>query len=264
LKILLLITIVFIPINGICQQTTILTAITSTLETKESGEKMFEGIIAHADALNKNRKISEIKFLRKVFYQTRYKFLKEYCPYSSLDQLVSEGKYDCLTATALYSSIFEILGMNFKIIETNYHIFIIAHAEGKNILVETTDGTSGLITDSDEVIKRINEYKNSEPSTNKTNSTVFQFNFHLLKEVKGNQLPGLLYFNQAIKEFNTQNWISCLSLLEKSKSIYNSPRINKIDSLAVLLTKQLKIKKADITSTKMNSALTTYVLAEKD
>jgi hypothetical protein len=229
--------LLFCHLSGISQPRTILEAISRTTCAKESGEKLIEKIIKHTESLRLKRssKLSDGKFLRKVFYETHRKFLKEYYPYSSLDQLVTDGKYDCLTATALYASIFEILGIGFKIIETNYHIFILANIEGKDVLIETTDSVSGIVTDTKKILKRANDYRDSEPVINKTNSKGFYFPFHLLNEVSGKELSGLLYFNQAVKEFNSHNWISCQALLRKSRAIYNSPRIEQILELTNLI-----------------------------
>jgi len=216
---------------GICQQATILHNLVIATETKDSEKRLIESVIKHTESLKKKNNLSEIKFLRKVFYQTHHKFLKEYQPYSALDNLVLDGKYDCLTATALYSSVFEILGFDFKIIETNYHIFIIAKASGKDVLIETTDGFKGLIAGEEAINKRIGEYKNNEPSIANENSKGLYFNFHLLNEVKGNELSGLLYYNKAVKEFNKHNWDSCQAFLVKSREIHDSPRIDQIHEL---------------------------------
>ena len=43
------------------------------------------------------------KALQRMFHRAHSKFLKKYEAYSNFDELFSTGKFDCLTATALFS-----------------------------------------------------------------------------------------------------------------------------------------------------------------
>ncbi len=218
-----------IALNGFSQKTEILDGLAQMCTETIDQVALKKNVLEFTDNLSSRRSTSDVQFLKKVFYRAHRKFLKDYQPYSSVNQLVNNGRYDCLTATSLYSSILEVLGFNFKIIETNYHIFILAEADGKEFLLETTDGFAGFISSEEEISKRKLKYQNSA-SSNYNNS--FNYDFLLLNEVKGNQLAGLLYFNQAVKEFNLHNWTSCLALLDQSQKIYPSPRINKIRKFA--------------------------------
>ncbi len=218
-------------VSGFCQQQTIINDLASTTSC-EAGKTLIEKISQFAKSLESKRSNSDVRFLRKVFYETHHTFLKKYEAYSSLDQLIYNGQYDCLTATTVYSSVLEILGFDFKIVETNYHIFILVKIAGKEVLLETTDRLNGFVTDLALINTRISTYKTNSPSSTHRKSRNFEYTFHLFREVKGNELAGLLYFNQAIKEFNRHNWAACLNLLGKSKTIYDSPRIKEISELA--------------------------------
>ncbi len=203
----------------------------------EQQSTLKDKIKVFANQVDKRRPKSQLRFLQKVFYKTHQKFLEEYKPYSSIDELVETGVYDCLTATSLYSSILEILGFNFKIVETNYHIFILAYVDGKEVLLETTDGFTGFISNKEEINNRIIKYQNGKPSTLLGRSSKYlEYDFHLLNEVQGYQLPGLIYFNQAVKEFNEHNWLTCRKLLDKSNKVYNSPRVSEIMNFVIMKT----------------------------
>ena len=224
-------------VSGLCQQQQIITDIASTT-SYEAGKTFIEKINQFTKSLESKRSNSDIRFLHKVFYETHHTFLKKYEAYSSLDQLVYNGQYDCLTATTVYSSVLEMLGFDFKIVETNYHIFILVKISNKEILLETTDRLNGFVTDLASINTRISTYKSNAPAVNNQKGRSFEYSFHLLKEVKKADLAGLLYFNQAIKEFNKHNWTACLDLLGKSRTIYDSPRIKEISDLARLMVTQ--------------------------
>lgn len=219
-----------IALNGFSQKTEILDGLAQVCTETTDQVTFKKNVLEFTSKLRASRSTSDARFLKKAFYRTHRKFLKEYQPYSSVSQLFKTGKYDCLTATSLYSSILEVLGFDFKIIETNYHIFILAKAEGKEFLLETTDGLAGFICSEEEIVKRKLKYHTSEPS-NMSNGS-YSYDFLLFNEVKGSQLRGLLYFNQAVKEFNNHNWITCLTLLNQSEKIYPSPRIEEIRKFA--------------------------------
>jgi hypothetical protein len=227
--------LLFTTICGLSQNQDILIEVAETIE-KDSGRQFTESINSFANSIVAKRKKNELKFLKEVFYQTHRTFLKKYEAYSSLDQLIEVGKYDCLTATILYSAILEKLGFDFRIIETNYHIFIIANLDNKEILLETTDGTKGFVTNPAEVERLITLYKYNRPTNNKSAKSL-EFNFTLFRQVKAKEIVGLIYFNQAVKAFNNHNWKSCLTLLTKSKKKYNSARVKEITELALGMVK---------------------------
>jgi hypothetical protein len=236
-------------VSGLCQQQ-IITDVASTTNY-EAGKTLIEKINQLTKSLEQKRSSSDVRFLRKVFYKTHHTFLKKYEAYSSLEQLVYDGQYDCLTATTVYSSVLEMLGFNFKIVETNYHIFILVKIADKEILLETTDRLNGFVTDLASINTRISTYKLNSPSLNKQKGKNFEYPFHLFKEVKRKDLVGLLYFNQAIKEFNKHNWTACLDLLGKSQTIYDSPRIKEISDLASLMMKPPREPQNIVTTTEM-------------
>ncbi len=94
--------------------------------------------------LEEKRTPSDINFLRKAFIETHRKFLKKYSQYSDISQVFTTGKYDCLTATSIYSVVLDRLNFDYNIIETNYHIFIVVNTSHGEVLLETTDLWNGF------------------------------------------------------------------------------------------------------------------------
>jgi hypothetical protein len=186
----------------------------------------------HITSLQDKKSENDVAFLHKIFQKTQHRFLKSYTPYESFDKLFISGKYDCLTATALYSILLEQFHFDFRVIETNYHIFIIARTSGGDVLLETTDRYHGFVKDRKEIEKRIGTYKQNLIASKNPDVRYYDYSFQLYKEVNPIQLAGLLHFNQAVNAFNSKQWKLCADQLELSAKKYNSPRVKE---LAVLL-----------------------------
>lgn len=82
----------------------------------------------------------------KLIYKTVHaNFLKKYQNMANFHELVSEGTYNCVTATALYAMILDGLDLPYVIKETPRHVYLIAFPEAEQILVESTDPTKGYV-----------------------------------------------------------------------------------------------------------------------
>lgn len=170
----------------------------------------------------------DVTRLRKVFYQTQRHFLKKYVPYSSFNETVRSGRYDCLTATSLLSIVLGDLGFDYQIVETNYHIFLLVKTTKGEVLLETTDRYDGFVKNEKQIQDRIGKYRsnNGLPDAN-----AYHYHFELYRPVNAQQLPGLLYYNQAVKAFNQGQLEACSDLLAAAQSIYDTPRIEELGSI---------------------------------
>lgn len=169
---------------------------------------------------------SELKFLKSMVNESHKKFLKTYKSYSQFNELFESGHYDCLSGTAFFSVLLEELQFQYKIIETNYHIFLVIETKQGQILLETTDRLFGFKTDRQEIERSMNQYKENLLASNSSNKThYYQYRTNLFHEVNNLQLSGLLYFNQAVIAYNNHEWAACVDRLEKAKVIYNNPRL---------------------------------------
>jgi hypothetical protein len=177
---------------------------------------------------------SEKAKLHELFTQAHKIFLKRYQAYSEFPELFESGKYDCLTATVLFSSMLNELNFKYSMIETNYHIFIIVHATSGDILLETTDKFNGFVTDTQKIQERIGVYRqNLVANSGAGDKKVYHYSVNLYHEVSAEQLQGLLYFNQAVKSFNNSEWEKCAELLEKARGIYDSPRVAELTHILI-------------------------------
>ncbi len=151
-------------------------------------------------------------------------FIKNYEQYASISQTVSKGSYDCVTATALYSLFLTELEIPFAVVETNYHIYLLVYPEtDKEVLLETTDPLAGFITNKQIIAERKLQYKqgNNEVSANQA-----VFNWDIETTLKGQELTGVLLYNQSVKQFNLGNNTEAKKLAKEALQHYNSNRIS--------------------------------------
>ena len=169
---------------------------------------------------------SDENFLRYAFRKSHKTFFHQYKAYSQFPEIFDSGNYDCLSATSFFSVVLDSFGFEYKIIETNYHIFLVVEANQKQILLELTDKTNGFVSDEQSVKERLSTYRENKTLTSaNTDKYYYQYDLDLFQEVMPQQLTGLLYFNQAISAFNDNDLADCALKLKKAIRIYNSPRI---------------------------------------
>jgi hypothetical protein len=178
---------------------------------------------------------NEKEFLRYVFAKTHQVYLKKFVEYAHFNSLFSNGSYNCLTGTILYSIILNHFKIEHQVIETNYHIFILAKTAQGNVLLEVTDPYNGFIDCSLEIESRISLYKNNALLTSNGGAQpYYKFNFDLYKPVTLEELRGLLYYNKAIEVFNQQKIEESIHYLTKVVELYSSTRIEEFSQILIL------------------------------
>ncbi len=176
---------------------------------------------------------NDVKFLETTFYKTHRQWLRHFNEHSGFTALVNTGDYNCLTATAFYALILDYFRFDYKIIETNYHIFLLINTSAGHVLLETTDPAEGFIEDASKIQARINEYsKNNIPKDN--TDQYFKFQTQLYNEVNAEQLVGLLHYNLAVQAYNAGKDNLAIEHLEKASNYYYSNRTKEFTRLLLI------------------------------
>jgi hypothetical protein len=201
--------------------------------TTDAGLADFEQRVArHIQSLRSISHKNDVNFLFQVYRKTGKVFLAHYKPLVEFSQL-SDGVYDCLTATALYTVILNELKVRYSVFETNYHIFLTVHLSGGDILIETTDRLTGFVTDPVEIDRIKSKYVQQAPSS-RANMMSFEYSGQLDQTVSGEELNGLLLFNQAVKAYNDRSWKASDEKLRQSERFYQSARTRELRALIQL------------------------------
>jgi hypothetical protein len=219
------------------------------LKTNDEHEASGAGLLAFFDQLEEKNAVStpNLEFLRLIFNRVHRKFLKTYEDYVPFDKLFESGSYNCLTATALYALVLDHFGYDYEVIETNYHIFILAVTKEGKVLLETTDPQDGFVTNTNEIAEKIGYYKEDLGATPSQKNTAYKFQFELFDAVSLEEITGLLYYNLAVDAFNKNEIQRSVDLLDKAAAYYRSERIEEFSQviLLTLLHSDLELSKKE-------------------
>ncbi|GAA0879281.1 hypothetical protein GCM10009119_22490 [Algoriphagus jejuensis] len=182
---------------------------------------------------------ADLNLLRQVFQKTNQKFFKKYEQHSTFNQMLTTGKFDCVSGSAALGMLLERYDYSYDIVETDYHVFIVVNLDGKKIILESTLPIGGMITTPSEVEKYLAAYKPSElaelkilnqrlagPDIDYSDNATF-------RKVSLKELAGLQYYNDAIVHFNAQAFGQAVEQLSKAYLLYPSDRILDLRELSV-------------------------------
>lgn len=220
--------------------------------------KSFESFLLKLDKKKISAR-SKRTFVRHIFEKTHQRFLKNYEAYASLDETFNNGSYNCLTGTILLSLLLHHYNIDHQVIETNYHIFILAETTEGQILLEATDPLNGFVTSAREIDARITIYKQNQIQEQQDNKLYYKFRFELYNTVSLNELRGLTYYNDAVNAFNHKNLMAAVQNLASAYEFYSSNRIEEFSQILLLSLQQSNL---DI-KTKENCMNTVLSLRQK-
>ena len=204
----------------------------------------FEDLVVRLEEKREKTKSDEA-FLRYVFYSVHRKYLGEYKQYVALGEIFDKRRqYDCVTGTALYALVLDYFGFRYEIRETDYHVYLMAYADGQKFLIESTDALYGITKDPKEIearhrvilddAGRVNAQIAMQGLGSKHSKSVAPTAV-IDKAVTLEQLAGLHYYNLALDQLNAQNYSESFKLVSKAYQIYPSERIKQTASLVFAL-----------------------------
>jgi hypothetical protein len=172
-------------------------------------------------------------FLEYLFYKTHQKLLKEYSKGTTFNNLLESGNYDCVSASITYSILLKYFDIEHSIIETDYHVFIIATINEQEYVLETTDPRSGWISDAKEIMEFKDDFL---PNPNSVfldqNEAIGALAYGqpnsktIYKEISLRQLSALQFFNQGLIAIHNQDYKLATRRFQQALNLYNSERIN--------------------------------------
>ncbi|MFZ6010235.1 MAG: hypothetical protein ACOYXT_07770 [Bacteroidota bacterium] len=204
-----------------------------------------QDILSFANKLQSKRQArNEKQFLHTLFVKTHQRYLKTFEDYASFSELVNNGSYNCLSGTALYALLLDHFGFEFKIIETNYHIFLLTSTNEGKVLFEATDPIHGFVDNENEIEKKLSGYKdqNTTVHASANNKTYYKYSVEIYNEIELDEMLGLFHYNLAIEAFNTHQLQSAVAHLDQANTLYHSPRIEEFSRLVLLSVLESKME----------------------
>lgn len=188
-----------------------------------------------------SKKPDQISLLRTIFQKSHQRLFKKYEQHSSFNAMLKEGKYDCVSGSAVLGLLLDKYGFDYQILETDYHVFIKVTINGKPIILESTLAVGGMITLPSEVEKYLSSYLPKQeqltPIFNKrlSGSTLENKENSIFRNVNLIELAGLQYYNDAIVHFNNQSYGKAVDQLSKAYLLYSSDQIEGLRELSIEL-----------------------------
>lgn len=200
----------------------------SSLAANDVALTKINKVLSHLEKRHNKYKTEE-EFVEYLYYYAHQKLLKRYTKYPSIEETLTEGDYDCLTATTVYSILLSELSVKHAVIETNYHIYILVNPDTRNeLLIETTDPRNGFVQDQHE----ISELKKRHLENNLTErSSLISFEFNIERRLEQKELIGLLYYNQSIRELNKGELFKAKEMALNASMYYSQTRVESLMNL---------------------------------
>jgi tetratricopeptide (TPR) repeat protein len=171
-------------------------------------------------------KKSEKKQIKKIYALVHEELLAKYDRYSLFPDIFKGGTYNCMSASLLYSMIFEELGIPYEVKEVPQHVFLIAYPNTEAIKVETTDPKGGTMVYNNAFktayVKYLTNNKIISQDEYASSSTEELFNehFHSQKSITFLELLGLQYYNAGVFANEKELYDSAVDYLQKSNWVY--------------------------------------------
>lgn len=209
----------------------------TAIHADEVHVQKWEELVQELD-LKRLKTKNDYNFLRSIFQKSHQSILKEYVQYSTFNDMLKEGKFDCVSGSATLGMLLDRYSYDYQIVETDYHVFLIVSVDGKDIILESTLPVGGMISSPSEVRAYIESYKPVEfaqlaslterlgnPELDISDRAIF-------RKVSLIELAGLQYYNDAISHFNEQSFGLASKQLSKALILYDSERIKNLKDLA--------------------------------
>lgn len=236
---------------GICQENAVETAISNFSTPGKASYSLFleqseplnppsnwEALLQELDAkAAKNR--DSLALLRVIFQKTHQRILKNYQQHSTFGAMLDKGLYDCVSGSAALGLLLDRYGYAFDVVETDYHVFIQVYLDGKTLILESTLPVGGMITSATAVSKYLSNYLDQGiPTPRNVNeglagAKIDAFENSTFRKVTLTELAGLQHYNEAIVQFNKQEYKSAIDLLSKALTLYPSERIEGLKDLSI-------------------------------
>jgi hypothetical protein len=173
--------------------------------------------------------LSEVKLARSLFHKAHRKFLRNYEAYATVNDAFGKGNYDCLSGTYILSQALTNLNIRHRIIETNYHVFLIAETNRGEVLLESTDRYGGFVTDPKMIEEKINNYRTNR--SGRLDGQLYLSHIKIYHEILPVQLSGLVYFNLAVQSYHKNELTASCQYLQSAWKIYDNPRIDEFSPI---------------------------------
>jgi len=181
------------------------------------------------------------KKIKTAYSIVHSKFLKRYNENQYYQAIFEGGSYNCLSASMLYSLVFEQLETPYKVMVASNHVYLIANPGPNSIVIETTNPSfeKKIFTGEfkQQYVKHLSASKliSKDDLKNKSVEEIFEEKYNEVREAKFNNLAGLQYYNKALSKMQKNKAEEGYKLCQKAYYFYPDPQVKTLLYIGLLL-----------------------------
>jgi hypothetical protein len=196
----------------------------------------------------------KLKKSTKIIFETLHKHLTKYSEITDFSEIYTTGHYNCLSATAAYSFVFDHFKVPYSILEYPSHVNLLVSPGLENIVIETTapvDGVYPLDLKKTVEYLRKNKLISEEEYKSQTPDEIYETYYGKSeKRISLLKIAALQYSNVSVKFTLDKKYEEALVALEKSLFLYPDTarleirkhlRLTKLENLGYEEPKDYKI-----------------------
>lgn len=209
---------------------------------------VYDNMLAEIVSGNLEKKKLEKK-VKKIYHSTHSYFLRKYNDVEYFPDIFSNGSYNCVSASILYSLVFEETAVPYAIQASTNHVYIVANPGENSIVIETTNPVLEKAIFTGEFKRQYVSYLKDQKLIseyeykNKSTEELFEMKYNEVKEADFNYLPGFQYYNKAIEKILNHNYEEALELCKKAYFFYPNDQVKLL--FYNLLVKQISRSEFD-------------------
>lgn len=168
------------------------------------------------------------KKIQLAYTKTHASFLKKYSDVKYFPEIFITGNYNCVSASMIYALVFNELDIQYKVMASPSHVYLVANPGPKSIVIETTNPNFASNIFSGEYKQAYANYLkqskliSEDEYKNKSTEEIFEENFNKVEESTFLNLPGFQYYNMAVEAINKMEYKEGLINAQKAYLFYPS------------------------------------------
>lgn len=186
---------------------------------------------------------AEPKKVKYIYHYVHEHFFRTYKLRNSFSDIFTKGEYNCVSASALYALIFNLMDIPFQIMEAPRHVFLVAYPESHRILIESTSPEDGYNAYSESYVEKYvrSLYSSKVISQNefesKTMRQLFEKYYYSSNAISLKELAGIQYSNYGLYYGDDQEYGKAAKEFKKAYYLNSDERGRYLlkSSLAYLL-----------------------------
>lgn len=159
--------------------------------------------------------------MKRLFASVHDEFFVRYVDNPIFADIFTKGEYNCVTASALYSILFERLGIPYEIRELPTHVYVVAYPDTYQLIVESTLPAEGIIEIRDRQVKAYRKELLANKMVSEEELRETDDVFSLMQQdsvITLQNLYGIQLFNRSLVYLEQEDYRRSVELLQRAKT----------------------------------------------